>query len=802
MKRNFLLLSFLLPAYFSIAQNAFLKGEVRDAVSREIIPGVNIFDSNDKSVATVSNENGNYELQLSQGRHTVTCSFVGMKNETVEFDFKAGETIIFNFNLNPQSKVLGTVVVSAGKYEQKLEDVTVSMEVLNSSLIENKNVNNITEALEQVPGLNILDNEPQIRGGSGFGYGVGSHVSVLVDGMSVMLGDQGRPEWSFIPTENVDQVEVIKGASSVLFGSSALSGVINVRTAFPKALPETKVILDYGQYDTPSIEDSKWWTGAAPIYGFSFLHSEKLLDAKNLDLVIGGQSRYNHNFIGPTGPAKGFPFQFDTTITEDEVGSLLARFNFSLRYRFKKIPGLAVGLAGNFMQSHDNRTLVWLNDSTGLYRAFPNTMTLYDMKIFYVDPFIEYYSKKGLKHTLKTRILHDTSDDNMEQGTTSTVYYEEYQIYKEFQSLKGLHFTGGVVGNQVQARAALYESSGKATNTMNNYAVYTQFDNKFKNVLNVSLGFRGEYYEINKGENVFKPVFRSGLSLVITKATFLRMSYGEAYRYPTINEKYIHTSEGGISILPNPDLKPETSRGFELGVKQGYKIGSFYGYIDAAAFWQEYENTIEFNYARWDTTESIHSAAIVGFKRVNTGSSRIRGLDFSVVGNGMLPGNIELTIYGGYTYSLPQSLDPNYVYATENTKYPLRPSELTYISTSTDTTDHILKYRFRHIAKLDAELSWKFIAIGGDVRYYSFMENIDKTFYDLDKPGLFPTGIKNYRDEHDKANWIYDARIRFRLNKIFSVSAIVNNAENKSYTLRPLKIESPRTLAFQIVAKF
>jgi len=802
MKRNLLLISFLFNCTFLIGQTAFLKGVVKDAINREIVPGVNIFDSKNQSVATVSSEKGNYSLQISPGKHSITCSFIGMKSETVEIDFKEGETVVYNFSLSPESKVLNTVVVSAGKFEQKLEDVTVSMEVFTSELIENKNSNNIKGALEQVPGLTILDGEPQIRSGSGFGYGVGSHVSVLVDGMPVMLGDQGRPEWSFIPTENVEQVEVIKGASSVLFGSSALSGVINVRTSFPKAVPETKVRVDYGQYDAPNVDGAKWWKGAAPFYGFSFLHSVKLLKSKNLDLVVGGQSRYDHNFIGPTGNPKGFYIKFDTTITEKDVSTLIARFNFSLRYRSKKIPGLAYGLAGNFMQSHDNFSLVWLNDSSGLYRAYPNTMTIYDLKIFYVDPFIEYYSRGGMKHTLKTRIFHDDSDNSMEQGTTATVCYEEYQVYKEIASLGGLHFTGGIVGNQVQSRAEIYSSSGHPTNTLNNYAVYTQFDNKIKNVLNISLGFRGEYYEINNAEKVLKPVFRSGLSLLLSKATFLRMSYGEAYRYPTITEKYISTTEGGMSILPNPDLKPETSRSLEAGIKQGFKIGKFYGYLDVAAFWQEYENTIEFNYARWDTTESEQSTAIVGFKRVNTGSSRIRGLDFSVVGNGMLPGNIELTIYGGYTYALPQTTEPDYVYATENTKYPLRPSQLTYLSTSTDTTDYILKYRFRHTAKMDAELSWKFIAIGGDVRFYSFMENIDKTFYDLDKPGLLQTGIKDYRETNNQGSWVYDARIRFMLSKIFSVSAIVNNVANKSYSLRPLKIESPRTLALQVMAKF
>jgi outer membrane receptor protein involved in Fe transport len=286
----------------------------------------------------------------------------------------------------------------------------------------------------------------------------------------------------------------------------------------------------------------------------------------------------------------------------------------------------------------------------------------------------------------------------------------------------------------------------------------------------------------------------------LSKATFFRMSYGQAYRYPSVTEKYIFTNEGGLFILPNPNLKPETSQSTEAGIKQGFKLLNFFGYLDVAAFWQNYQNTIEFNYARWDT--SAEGNPITGFKRVNTGSSRVRGIDISLAGNGKLFGGIELTLLAGYTYALPQTTDPDYAYAVENPKYYIKPQQLSYNKTSTDTTDDILKYRFRHTAKMDAELSWKFLAIGGDVRYYSFMQNIDKTFYDLDKLGLFQTGITNYRAAHNKGIWIFDARVRFTLSKIFSCSLIVNNADNKSYSLRPLKIESPRTVAAQVMAKF
>ena len=58
----------------------------------------------------------------------------------------------------------------------------------------------------------------------------------------ILSGDIGRPSWSFLPIENLEQVEVIKGASSVLYGSAALSGVINVRTVYPRLEPRTRAL--------------------------------------------------------------------------------------------------------------------------------------------------------------------------------------------------------------------------------------------------------------------------------------------------------------------------------------------------------------------------------------------------------------------------------------------------------------------------------------------------------------------------------------------------------------------------------
>ena len=115
--------------------------------------------------------------------------------------------------------------------------------------MKNKNTTNIQTAIEQVPGVTITDGQANIRGGSGWSYGAGTRVQVMVDDMPLISGDAGQAQWSLISTENINQVEVIKGASSALYGSSALNGVINIRTAYPSSEPETKVNFHHGFYD-------------------------------------------------------------------------------------------------------------------------------------------------------------------------------------------------------------------------------------------------------------------------------------------------------------------------------------------------------------------------------------------------------------------------------------------------------------------------------------------------------------------------------------------------------------------------
>ena len=153
-----------------------------------------IFEKNNLQNACSSTATGNYEISLTEGNHTMVCTFVGMITDTFKVVIESGKISTYNILLKQKNLELNTVVVTAGKYEQKLEEITVSMEIIKPKLIQEKNITRLDKALEQLPGVTILDEEPQIRGGSGFTFGVGSRVTTMVDGIPIMSGDVGRAE--------------------------------------------------------------------------------------------------------------------------------------------------------------------------------------------------------------------------------------------------------------------------------------------------------------------------------------------------------------------------------------------------------------------------------------------------------------------------------------------------------------------------------------------------------------------------------------------------------------------------------
>jgi len=794
--RNIFFLFVCLIPLTGAAQYSVVRGTVTDELTSETLPFVNI-GVHGQPKGTFSDSNGIYHLELPKGEYTLIISYVGYDRLQKHVRCDGRSEMALDLKLSPTAKELSTLVVTGSKYAKKLEESIASIEVLKATTIKASNPTSIDKAIDKIPGITIVDNEPQIRAGSGFSSGLGSRVMVMVDEIPVLRGDAGRPNWGFLPVDDVEQIEVVKGASSVIYGSSAITGVINIRTAYPKEQPETKINTFLGIYSKPTREYATPWSGMNPIqFGFAVSHLHKY---DNFDLGVG------INYFDDQGYIRGTPeVSSDTAFNKGEF-ERRGKFYFNTRVRNKKIEGLTYGLNGNFMYSDNAQTYFWYDADTNLYRSYPGALSHFKEFSFFVDPYIKYFNKNGNSHSLKNRVYYGNTNANNNQSNRYLTVYNEYQHTHKFKKLGDLVLVAGVMNTYSHSYGQVF--SGKlapdGTTTLNepgeyssdNFAIYAQLEKKFFKRLTILAGARWEYYQI-AGFNENKPVFRAGLNLQATRGTFIRASVGQGYRAPSIGERYITTNSGVFGFYPNPDLQSETSLSAELGVKQLFKIGKFGGMVDISGFYENYENYVEFNFGVWGDALVTKST---GFKFLNTGPARIYGADLTVAGEGQLFRNLDLSVLMGYTYSVPQALEPNLVYyehfeqGTHKTRY------YTYNNTSSDTTGSILKYRLQHLVKSDFQFTYrKKFSAGFSAKYYSFMKNIDIFLYQLDEPKAMHSGITKYREEHDKGNVIVDFRLSYLL-KDFRFSLLVNNLFNTEYSLRPITIESPRVTSLQVV---
>lgn len=788
-----------LSTFYSFSQEGTVFGKVTDEHGDPLI-GASIIYRGDVTQGTSTDFEGNYSLTIEAGSRKLIYRYTNMVTDIFTIVVPAGGMVEKDVVLQQYGEVkeFEAVEVRAGKFDKRLEDITVSLEIIQPEIIESKVTRSVETILDQTPGLNIMDGEPQIRGGSGFTFGVGSKVAVIVDDMPLLSGDAGRPEWSFIPIENIKQIEVEKGASSVLSGSSALSGAIYIRTKYPSINPVTKVNVYGGLYDYPKDRGAVWQDRPSFITGANFLHSRK---EGFWDITVGGNINYDEGYMGPPIQDEFIENSFPDTLSNfsnAQMRSKRARLNFNIRKRAKKVRGLAYGINGNIMLAESPMVFAWLNDTTGLYQGYPGATFLQKQTIFNVDPYVELNLASGSVHKLRGRFLYNDNDITAGQSNNSKVYYADYQFQRSYQRLAGLEFIGGISTTYTDSYAEMYAGSGDPKNNILNASGYVQLEKKFWEIINLSAGGRLEYFQLNGGEQVIKPIFRAGGNIKLHQETYLRMSYGQGYRYPTITERFISTGVGNFGVFANPDLKPETSSNSEVGVKQGLKFGEFlYGYLDLAAFWQEYHNTIEYLFGFWDLSKPTGA----GFKFLNTGHSRVVGIDASFQGKADFNKDNGLVFVLGYNYIVPKTLNPEMIYAKD--EHPVMPKEYTYNNTSLDSSKQILKYRSLHNVKMDVEYNYKDIfSLGITAKYFSKMVNMDGVIAEFEENTHVIETIQNirYMDyffENHNGHWILDARASYAINEKHKVGLVVTNFLNRSYSLRPLKIEAPRTFMLQ-----
>ncbi len=798
MKKHVLFFFNLLIVNLLAAQNATLSGTVNDAKTGEPLIGATVRSG---QTGTVTDLEGKYQLTLSPGEIRLEYSYTGFDPKTEVLRLAAGEKRLLNLTLGEAENILQTATVTAGKYDKPLGEVTVSLEVVKPKLLESTNQTSVDGVLEKVPGVSMIDGQANIRGGSGFSYGAGSRVLLLVDDLPALQADAGFPNWGDVAVENIGQIEVLKGAASALYGSSAMNGIINIRTAYAKSKPETNASVFYSFVGHPNDESFVWWGKDD-----SYTHIEGDSFKVNVPFSTGVSFAHRQKF-GKLDVAFGSYGYFENSFRRDcykRYGRVTPNFKYRVSDR------LVLGLNTNFNFGKSASYFLWAGN-TGTKILEPGLGSTNSSKgrlRYTIDPSLNYTDRLGNRHKLLGRYFNVYNNNGQGRGNKSQTIYGEYQFQRAVESI-GLVATAGVVSSVSRISAKLY---GGREYTSRNYSGYLQLDQKVGNRLNLSAGVRYETFilkspeflntvvlESNKIDTCIilrdtiangkvtesKPVFRLGANYRVGEATYLRASWGQGYRFPTIAEKFIATDFGAAQVLPNTKLQSETGWTAEIGIKQGFKISDWSGFVDVTGFTSEYTDMMEFTLqpvVLCDPQFHHTTPFVLAFASENVGNTRIKGYEISVAGQGKLFG-LPTSLLAGYTKIDPKFRDWN-------------AADTLNIDYSSSVNYNVLKYRFRHTVKCDAETEWKRLTVGAYLNYNSNMEAVDKVFE------IVIPGGGAFRKEHNKGYEVFGARLAFRLTNALKLTLLCDNLLNEEYAVRPGQLDSPRNYTARLDGKF
>ncbi len=889
-----------------------LTGVVMDAFTREPLIGVTVLNTDDNS-GTVTDENGHFVFVVREMPAHLRFSYVGYQTQD-----KTLKTIPNKYTLLMQAdnEILEEVVVSAGRFEQRMTDVTVSMELVKPALIRTQAPTDLSSTLQTLPGVEIIDKQPSIRGGGGWTYSVGSRCQVLMDGMTVLNPKTGEINWNNVPLENVEQVEVIKGASSVLYGSSALNGVINVRTKRPGLTPKTNVSGYVGVYD--NYKNYKYTGSRLPIYyGAEASHSRRVGDfdvsaaisgfkdegyrqqSFNDRVRLGGNMTYhapmpdekymnmgvNVNYVAnqygdffiwrsPKDPIHPSPLT--------NMGRKEHNFNIDPFFNYDDTErGISHKLRTRFYLTSDNLTTPspvktteelakWAVTSFDLdkLKGYYDKITGYtDAGVSMQDALLVTFSdvavpikneqwldaivagvdlvKNGLGYTGTVAEMQDAlayamallSDNAPTQPELTYNGYVDYQFAKQWDN--GVRLTTGINWNHITNTANI-----TGTHHTDNLAAYIQYDHRIADRLSLSAGMRLEYYrmdssfaeaniQIGKWLCPVRPVFRAGLNWEIYKAGFLRASFGQGYRNPSITEKFARKDIGGVGVYPNHNIKPESGYNAEIGYKQLYKFGPVSGTFDVAAFYTEYRNMIEYQFGLFRNsdytminsiydvideaqnmidgikqTKSLSGAGIgIGAQFVNVSHARIYGAEVSTAGKVDIKKDMMLVYSMGYTFTEPEDLDN--AQRIEQEKTYVDPLQMK--NKSNDSK--YLKYRNKHSFKATIDYSYKWFSLGLNMMYRSKMLAVDYLMVDerakeqddlMDYARKFIFGyedgltLHDYWTTHNTDIFTMDVRCAVRFKEKAELQFLVNNLLNTEYSFRPMALAAPRSFVCRL----
>ncbi|MGB8317090.1 MAG: TonB-dependent receptor [Ignavibacteriaceae bacterium] len=645
----------MLIIFFSIkiySQNFEISGTVKDT-SGNRLSEVNIVVVG-QDIGAASNDDGYYSISnIKPGNYQIEFSSIGYQPYITGIKI-LNSSVTVNAILKEKPVETKQVIVTAGKHAQEISELPVSAEVIPSKDLTERNISNLRYALEYAPGVNMVEDQVSIRGSSGYSRGAGTRVLLALDGIPFYTGDTGEIIWEIIPVSEIQRVEIIKGAASSLYGSSAIGGVINVITKDITKKPLTYFKAYIGSYDETSYDEWNWW-------------------GKGKYRLFNGLTLSHSNTFG------NFGFTLALTRIEDSGYKQSGFFKryvgyFKGKYKFSQFSDLSLFVnsinqrSGNFIYWKDiNHALVPPDADQG-QRTMSNR---YMFGIIYKNVFSKDFSINVRSSYYNTNWSDQTTSHN---SSTTNLYRTEIQSNNKISD--NFILTSGIEGTASNVNSNIF---GKPN--ANGFGAYSQADVKFNFPLSLSAGVRYDIDKIKTLETFDAVSPKFGVNYKLSDKLIFRSSLGTGFRAPSLAEAFTSTTASGIIVRPNPNIKPEHNFTFEIGAN--YQLWSNLNF-DAAIFNNEYYDFIE--------PELLVDSLGVSFGRFdNISRARIQGFEIDTKYN-IIPDKLNLSL--SYTYLWARDINTN-----KALKY--RPRHMFYVNLDYKLSPFEFGSDFRYLSRVE-----------------------------------------------------------------------------------------------------
>ncbi|MDZ7369932.1 MAG: TonB-dependent receptor [candidate division KSB1 bacterium] len=633
-------------------ETGVLAGKVVDKKNGAPLPGVNVTLVG-TVMGTATDAAGRFELKrIPVGTYDVQFTMIGYKrHRQTNVSIQAGQTTTLHIEMTETVLETPELVVTAGKRRQNISDSPNSVGVLTQKELLSRSDIYLDKVLQYASGVNFIGSQINIRGSSGFNYGAGSRVLLVVDGVPVMPGDSGDIKWDNIPTTQIERVEVVKGAGSALYGSSALGGVVNVVTKRPGGKPTTTLRLASGVYDRPAYPEWRW--------------TDKLLYFTDVDADHARQIGRSELLVA-AGRHQSTGYAQNTSYL---------RHNGSIKWAYRFSGNHYLTAMTSYEGGERQSSLMWRSQRRAL-EVNPEALGDYVVSHKYLLN-LQHQWVVSKKLRLQSRLSYYTNywknyfHDNLNASTAQKPGYEiqaDWQISERNSLIIGSegswdHVKSGLVGNHDQ----------------HTLAGYIQNERRVLRNVNLTLGARYDHQWVDIGlrDSEWSP--KAGVVWHLRPELALRASSGRGFRAASMSERFPNGIYSGLVIVPNLNLKSESSWSHEAGINWSPRPQF---YVDVAGFINDYWDMIE---PRPDENQVI--------RFINVTRARISGVEMTATLQPIKPLFLNL----GFTFMNPQDLKQNTV----------------------------LSYRPKSLATLSAAYTFGSFEAGADFRYVSRIERVE-----------------------------------------------------------------------------